>query len=89
MFNKEQYWARRNNTFHVTNDKGEVVRSIKKPMRGQFGDIVEPVHVKNSDVKIIEIAGTKVALTRAVRRKKVKSRLYTKKGYRNGIKVKK
>ena len=66
-FDKEAYWARRNNT--ITDKDGN---EIRKPLRGE-GDKIGPVYLPNPDSKA-EIGfsneGTIILKNRAYRRKK-------------------
>ena len=82
MFNKKEYWARRNNTFHVTDESGEIIATVKKPLRGQT-DKVEPKTI--SKVEAVNINNVEYGFNRKSRRKRVINRLFTKKGYTRGV----
>lgn len=88
-FNKKEYWKRRKNTYEVLPEGEEKPITILAPMRGQKNLVPEPVLVKESGVRVVRLLGKEFPMTRRARRQRVVNRKYCKKGYRNGIKIKK
>lgn len=79
MFNKEEYWKRRNNIETVTDEKTKKKSKVHKPLRGQ-GDLPTPKMIQSAPVSIED--GKVVAQNRATRRNKVKKySFYHRKGY--------
>lgn len=79
MFDKEEYWKRRHNQYTVKTEDGEEI-TIDRPMRGQKDTAVT-----------LPLNGTARQLpdspNRAMRRRRVVDRTFTKKGYEYGIKI--
>lgn len=75
MFNKEEYWDRRNNKFEVkVKETGETIE-ILAPMRGQTDTL---------EATIIHVNTT---LNRRQRRQRIIDRTFTKKGYEYGVQI--
>lgn len=87
MFNKEEYWARRNNKFKVTNKEGEIVAVVDKPLRGQKNLIPDPVLIKESGITMVLSIKGSFPANRRMRRKRTIDRTYSKKGFAYGRRI--
>lgn len=73
MFDKEEYWKHRHNQ---KPEEGEDV-TIDRPMRGQTDALAGTTHLSSRGLKP----------NRAMRRRRIIDRTFTKKGYEYGIKI--
>lgn len=71
MFNKKEYWSRRNNVEKIKDPNGKEIE-VKKPLRGQ-GDKVKPTFTPNKTAEIgFNNNGEMVLKNRAYRRKPIR-----------------
>ena len=87
-FDKEKYWARRNNQEKVLDKDGEPVLDEEgneilehKPLRGQGDKPIKSPVVPSGDAEISFTSEGMVAKNRAYRRKRVDQKEFRKKGF--------
>jgi len=88
-FDKKKYWDRRHNKYEVKTEEDGEVTVIEAPMRGQEDLTPEPKIVTIPQTGTLRILGKEIPANRKLRRKRIIDRKFSKKGYRNGIKIKK
>lgn len=84
MHNKEEYWKRRNNKINLKDKNGNTFVNIPMPLRGIPDETPKPKLVKESGIMMVD----DVPMNHKQRRKRVIDRRFTKKGYRDGRKIK-
>lgn len=87
-FDKEEYWARRNNKYEVKEEGSDEVITIDAPMRGQKDMTTEPKLVAVSSIKEISYGNKIFYMNRKQRRTRRVNRLFCKKNHRYGVKIK-